>query len=97
MPQKDIDLQRAIQKFQKKCEPAIRKQIIYLFLHWLRKKQVLNQFLYNFFSHGIYRIRLPQYFIIDAFRWNKTLEGYDFWHGLDSQWYSYCNKNQLSV
>ena len=97
MTQKDIDLKLAIQKFQKTCPPQIKKKIIYLFFHWLRKKQALKPFLSNFISHERYRLRLPQYFINDAFTWDETLEGYDFWHGLDTQWYRYCNKNQLSV
>lgn len=90
-----IDLQRAIQKFQKTCSPQIKKKIIYLFFHWLRKKQALHPFLYNFIVYERFRLSFPQDFLPDAFKWDATKEGYDFWHDLDSQWYIYCKKNNF--
>ena len=95
MTQKDIDLKLAIQKFQKTCPPQIKKKIIYLFFHWLRKKQAFHPFLYNFIVYERYLLRFPQDFLTDAFKWDATKEGYDFWNGLDNQWYTYCKKNNF--
>ena len=94
MEPRDIDFKAVIHTLQ---ETSPSKKLICYFIHWLRKKQALKPFLSNFISHNRYRLRLPQYFVTDAFTWDGTREGYDFWHGLDSQWYRYCNKNQLSV
>ena len=94
MEPRDIDFKAVIHTLQ---ETSPSKKLICYFIHWLRKKQALKPFLSNFISHNRYRLRLPQYFVNDAFTWDETREGCDFWHGLDSQWYRYCNKNQLSV
>ena len=72
-----------------------------LFLRFLKQRKAYHTFLTNFNSDegkrfrgryeetmNEYLIRISgEYFISDAFKWNRTEEGYCYWDDLYSQWY----------
>jgi hypothetical protein len=33
----------------------------------------------------------PEYFVTDAFNWNNSHEGYEFWNAIDREWQKYVN------
>ncbi len=73
--------------------------IFRLFLRFLKIKNVYTIFIYNslepyykdgnfMFENTIESIcdRKPSYYINDAFRWDKTKEGGNFWNELHYEW-----------
>ena len=74
--------------------------IFQLFLRFLKKKNVYTFFIYNsltpYYKDGSFMFentiesicdRKPNYYINDAFRWDKTKEGQDFWSVLHNEWW----------
>lgn len=61
-----------------------------LFYNWLQKKGCFKQFKYNIShlpkSDQVFRFYDPSYFIVGAFDWDGSNEGYNFWSHMDSLW-----------
>jgi hypothetical protein len=80
-----------------------------LFHSWLCQKSILKQFKYNLrsvrdpnsFEHSpnirnnVYTE--PRWFICDAFVWEETNEGYDFWSHIDSSWAQFLERKYPSL
>lgn len=73
--------------------------IFRLFLRFLKIKNLYTIFIYNsltpYYKDGSFMFentiesicdRMPSYYINDAFRWDKTKEGQDFWNALHCEW-----------
>ena len=61
-----------------------------LFYNWLQKKDCLKQFKYNTRHlsrpNQVFRFYDPSYFIVRAFDWADSNEGYNFWSYMDVSW-----------
>lgn len=73
--------------------------IFRLFLRFLKIKNIYANFICNsstpYYKDGSFMFentiesicdRLPSYYINDAFRWDKTKEGLEFWNKLHCEW-----------
>ena len=82
--------------------------IFRLFLRFLKIKNVYANFIYNsltpYYKDGSFMFentiesicnRMPSYYINDAFRWNKTKEGGEFWNKLHCEWESLLKELDL--
>lgn len=50
------------------------------------------------FKYPIYEMKYfqeidPEDFIVDAFQWHNTKEGFGFWNDLSVKWYNFYNKH----
>lgn len=70
-----------------------------IFFNWLKKQGIYEQYKYNRHetnsTHGSYYFRNPLYpssYIIDAFSWELTPQGYDFWQAINVKWGRYYEK-----
>ena len=82
-----------------------------LFHSWLCQKSILKQFKYNLRNvRSPYFLALgdlpnikkniyiePREFIIDAFIWAETSEGYEFWCNIDVLWIQFLKSKYPSL
>jgi hypothetical protein len=82
--------------------------IFRLFLRFLKIKNVYANFICNsstpYYKDGSFMFentiesicgRPPSYYINDAFRWDKTKEGQEFWNTLHVEWWSLLKELDL--
>ena len=74
-----------------------------IFFNWLKERNVYEQYKYyrhlnNTHKRSIfYRSSMlsPTVYIIDAFAWDSTTQGFDFWDSLHGQWVEhFANLNE---
>lgn len=84
--------------------------IVRLFLRFLKKRKAYHAFLVNFNSYkgkrfrGKYEETMNEYlirvgwlcFILCAFTFDETEEGYSYWANLHTQWFKIIEKKRLS-
>ena len=78
----------------------INRRMIGLFFTFLKKENVLNEFIKIVYVLQNYKnclkqlsycsIREPHNILISLFDWSCTKQGYAFWHSLDIKWRRKC-------
>ena len=76
---------------------------IHVFLNWLSNRNLLKSFIYNWEKYNSEKFTLkrysrfcskyPEYWIDDAFSWNSSHEGYDFWEHYNYEWINFCKQS----
>ena len=74
-----------------------KQQARRIFFNWLKELNVYEQYkhyrhLNNTHKRSIfYRSSMlsPTAYIVDAFAWDGTIQGFDFWDSLNNQWMKY--------
>ena len=75
-----------------------QRVFIRLFIAFLKKEKVFNEFIFNRSHLSIYDKTFveflddvkPSAFLTSAFWWRSTKEKYDFWHDINVKWYTIC-------
>lgn len=78
----------------------------YSLLHFLIEKKALKQYVANrtkrvaftgvssIYDHsGFFKDHAPHNYIIAAFTWKTTIEGYEYWDDLHTRWEQIVNNN----
>lgn len=74
-----------------------------VFLRWLKKQNLFEQYCHNFLQYRIHPINrlgltnslkfeniTPNNFIMYGFHWYSTKEGSEFWRNIHRKWELYC-------
>lgn len=66
-----------------------------LFYNWLQKENCLKQFKYNTKHRSrpnqVFRMYDPSYFVVAAFEWDRSNEGYSYWLCKENKWIKFLN------
>lgn len=73
-----------------------KKESIELFKSFLIENDAYEQFIHNLhedFNLTFQKVQ-PRYYLIKAFTFRITVEGFDYWIGMNSKWVSYYNNHR---
>ena len=81
--------------------PADLKPNLKIFANFLLINNAFNKYFVNVYyspwwqGTTAYLYEYEEYWILKAFEWNRTPQGYDFWKKQHKAWRSFCKKNNI--
>ena len=68
--------------------------LIYYFMHWLRKNNVLFSFVENYDEFFEEKVWNMEELVVNSFLWADSIQGHLFWEEISAKWDSFCKTDE---